>query len=117
TKLQFFILSTNGHFATYFCEKYHFLGSITDDKVSKWYDCVIFTASVQEYADPVIDWLEAERKIFKARYYRQHCTVENGAYIKDLSVVERDLGKVCILDNSPISYAWHEGIPSNRKEY
>ena len=80
------------------------------DKVSKWYDCVIFTASVQEYADPVIDWLEAERKIFKARYYRQHCTVENGAYIKDLSVIERDLGKVCILDNSPISYAWHEGI-------
>lgn len=70
---------------------------------------MIFTASVQEYADPVIDWLEAERKIFKARYYRQHCTVENGAYIKDLSVVERDLGKVCILDNSPISYAWHEG--------
>jgi len=110
--LQFFILSTNGHFATYFCEKYHFLGSITDDKVSKWYDCVIFTASVQEYADPVIDWLEAERKIFKARYYRQHCTVENGAYIKDLSVIERDLGKVCILDNSPISYAWHEGICS-----
>lgn len=64
---------------------------------------------MQEYADPVIDWLEAERKIFKARYYRQHCTIENGAYIKDLSVVERDLGKVCILDNSPISYAWHEG--------
>jgi CTD nuclear envelope phosphatase 1 len=79
--------------------------------VSKWYDCVIFTASVQEYADPVIDWLEAERKIFKARYYRQHCTVENGAYIKDLSVIEQDLGKVCILDNSPISYAWHEGTP------
>ena len=71
---------------------------------------MIFTASVQEYADPVIDWLEAERKIFKARYYRQHCTIENGAYIKDLSVVERDLGKVCILDNSPISYAWHEGL-------
>jgi CTD nuclear envelope phosphatase 1 len=66
---------------------------------------------VQEYADPVIDWLEAERKIFKARYYRQHCTVENGAYIKDLSVIERDLGNVCILDNSPISYAWHEGRP------
>jgi len=83
-------------------------------QVSKWYDCVIFTASVQEYADPVIDWLEAERKIFKARYYRQHCTVENGAYIKDLSVIERDLGKVCILDNSPISYAWHEGFPPFR---
>jgi len=70
---------------------------------------VVFTASVQEYADPVIDWLESERKFFKARYYRQHCTIENGAYIKDLSVIEKDLGKICILDNSPASYAWHEG--------
>lgn len=102
-------LSINVPFAIYSYVKYTpRYPSLT--KVSKWYDCVIFTASVQEYADPVIDWLEAERKIFKARYYRQHCTVENGAYIKDLSVIERDLGKVCILDNSPISYAWHEGI-------
>lgn len=107
-------LSTNAPFAIYFYVKYiPLLTSLT--QVSKWYDCVIFTASVQEYADPVIDWLEAERKIFKARYYRQHCTVENGAYIKDLSVIERDLGKVCILDNSPISYAWHEGMQFIRR--
>lgn len=27
-------------------------------KVSAWYTVVIFTASVREYADPVIDWLD-----------------------------------------------------------
>ena len=80
--------------------------------VSKWYNLVAFTASVQEYADPVIDWLEQERKYFSARYYRQHCTLRNGAYIKDLSSVEPDLSKVMILDNSPLSYIFHEGIPS-----
>jgi len=64
---------------------------------------------VQEYADPVIDWLELERKYFSGRYYRQHCTNRNGAYIKDLSVVEPDLSKVAILDNSPVSYIFNEG--------
>lgn len=78
-------------------------------KICKWYKLVIFTASVQEYADPVIDWLEQERKFFQARYYRQHCTLRNGAFIKDLSSVEPDLSKVMILDNSPMSYIFHEG--------
>ncbi|KAK5171370.1 Nuclear envelope morphology protein 1 [Saxophila tyrrhenica] len=77
-------------------------------KVSKWYNLVAFTASVQEYADPVIDWLERERKYFGGRYYRQHCTLRNGAYIKDLAQVEPDLSRVMILDNSPMSYIFHE---------
>ena len=80
-------------------------------KVCKWYKLVVFTASVQEYADPVIDWLELERTFFVGRYYRQHCTLRNGAYIKDLSSVEPDLSKVMILDNSPMSYIFHEGEP------
>jgi CTD nuclear envelope phosphatase 1 len=83
-------------------------------KVHKWYNLVIFTASVQEYADPVIDWLELERSYFSGRYYRQHCTMRNGAYIKDLSQVEPDLSKVMILDNSPVSYVFHEGMFSVR---
>lgn len=79
-------------------------------KVCKWYNLVVFTASVQEYADPVIDWLEQERKYFSKRFYRQHCTFRNGAYIKDLSSVEPDLSRVMILDNSPLSYIFHEGM-------
>lgn len=78
-------------------------------QVSKWYNLVVFTASVQEYADPVIDWLESERKYFTGRFYRQHCTFRHGAFIKDLSSVEPDLSKVMILDNSPLSYMFHQG--------
>ena len=78
-------------------------------KVCKWYKVVIFTASVQEYADPVVDWLEQEKKYFAGRFYRQHCTFRNGSYIKDLSSIEPDLSKVIILDNSPVSYVFHEG--------
>lgn len=78
-------------------------------QVCKWYNLIIFTASVQEYADPVIDWLETERKYFAGRYYRQHCTFRNGAYIKDLAQVEPDLSRVMIIDNSPMCYIFHEG--------
>lgn len=77
-------------------------------RVSLWYDVVIFTASVQEYADPVIDWLEQERVYFKARFYRQHCTFRYGAYMKDLSIAEPDLSKAIIVDNSPLSYRMNE---------
>jgi CTD nuclear envelope phosphatase 1 len=80
------------------------------DQVSKWYNLIIFTDSVQEYADPVIDWLELERKYFSGRFYRQHCTHRNGAYIKDLATIEPDLSKVMIIDNSPLSYVFHEGM-------
>ncbi|KAI5923059.1 NLI interacting factor-like phosphatase-domain-containing protein [Camillea tinctor] len=77
-------------------------------KVCKWFNLIVFTASVQEYADPVIDWLESERKFFSGRYYRQHCTFRHGAFIKDLSSIEPDLSKVMILDNSPLSYMFHQ---------
>ncbi|KAG8916344.1 Nuclear envelope morphology protein 1, partial [Tulasnella sp. 408] len=40
-------------------------------KVSTWYTLVIFTASMQEYADPVIDWLDAGRGILAKRFFRE----------------------------------------------
>ncbi|KAJ7498973.1 NLI interacting factor-like phosphatase-domain-containing protein [Mycena latifolia] len=82
--------------------------------VSGWYTLVIFTASMQEYADPVIDWLDAGRGILAHRLFRDSCTqLPNGSYTKDLSVVDPDLSRVCLIDNSPISYRINEanGIP------
>lgn len=76
--------------------------------VCKWYNVVVFTASVQEYADPVIDWLEQEQRFFSKRYYRQHCTKVGNGYVKDLTCVDKDLSKLLIIDNSPISYMMHE---------
>lgn len=94
-------------------------------ELSKWFELQIFTASVQEYADPIIDWLEMDmidykkglsaqvppNKVFTKRYYRNDCTYRPGVgYIKDLSrfFPHEELKNVIILDNSPISYALHE---------
>ena len=63
-----------------------------------------------EYADPVIDWLDAGRGLFAKKLYRESCHLQpNGSYIKDLALVEADLSRVCFMDNSPISYSWNKG--------
>ncbi|TPX59178.1 hypothetical protein PhCBS80983_g02645 [Powellomyces hirtus] len=82
-------------------------------KVCEWYKVVIFTASMPEYADPVIDWLDPRKTLFSERYFRQSCMYHNGLYVKDLSIIEPDLSRVCLIDNSPISYQKNEdnGIP------
>ncbi|KAF9462595.1 NLI interacting factor-like phosphatase-domain-containing protein [Collybia nuda] len=82
--------------------------------VSGWYTLVIFTASMKEYADPVIDWLDGGRGILGHRLFRDSCTqLPNGSYTKDLTIVEADLSRVCLVDNSPVSYRANEanGIP------
>lgn len=78
-------------------------------KVSSWYTVVIFTASLQEYADPVIDWLDQGSGMISSRLFRESCTFVNGSYVKDLSIVDKDLARVCLVDNSPISYAVNPG--------
>nr|XP_028557495.1 CTD nuclear envelope phosphatase 1 isoform X1 [Podarcis muralis] len=75
--------------------------------VSQWYELVVFTASMEIYGSAVADKLDNNRSILKRRYYRQHCTLELGSYIKDLSVVHNDLSSIVILDNSPGAYRSH----------
>ncbi|KAG0145955.1 hypothetical protein CROQUDRAFT_658063 [Cronartium quercuum f. sp. fusiforme G11] len=81
--------------------------------VASWYTVVIFTASMREYADPVIDWLDQGRGLIDGRLFRESCTNIKGSYVKDLTIVERDLSNVCLVDNSPLSYGLHQanGIP------
>ena len=72
------------------------------------FDLVVFTASDQQYADVVIDYLEKDKKYFKMRLYRNHCVfIEPGLYIKDLRIFSgiKKLEDIIILDNSLFSFA------------
>lgn len=60
---------------------------------------VIFTAATQEYADYCLNQLDPDRKLIQHRLYRQHATINNNVFIKDISKLGRDMSKVMILDN------------------
>ena len=64
---------------------------------------------MREYADPVIDWLDQGRGLINGRLFREHCTFINGSYVKDMTIIDSDLARVCLVDNSPVSYAKDPG--------
>ena len=68
------------------------------ETMAKYYEIVIFTAALQEYADQVIDQIDVGKNI-KYRLYRQH-TSQNGPFlVKDLSLLGRDVNRTIIIDN------------------
>ncbi|XP_054720240.1 carboxy-terminal domain RNA polymerase II polypeptide A small phosphatase 1-like isoform X2 [Uloborus diversus] len=83
-------------------------------KMGEMYECILFTASLAKYADPVADLLD-KWGVFRSRLFRESCVFYRGNYVKDLGRLGRDLHKVIIVDNSPASYIFHpdNAVPVN----
>ncbi|KAM7442425.1 Carboxy-terminal domain RNA polymerase II polypeptide A small phosphatase 1 [Porites harrisoni] len=75
-------------------------------RVGELFECVLFTASLSQYVDPVADLLD-KWGTFRTRLFRESCVFHRGNYVKDLSKLGRDLKHVLIVDNSPSSYSFH----------
>ena len=73
------------------------------NELSMLYEIIIFTASISQYANPLLDELDKNNCI-KYRYFREHCTFTNGIYIKDLKIFDRKINNMIIIDNNPVSY-------------
>lgn len=75
-------------------------------KVGKWYEVVVFTASVAKYGDPLLNKLDIHHVVHH-RLFRDLCYSYQGNFIKNLSQIGRPLADLIIIDNSPASYIFH----------
>ena len=82
------------------------------ERMFQLYEIIFYTASVKEYADTIIDYIDPNNYA-KARYYRESWKKIDGSFVKDLSVINRNLKSTVIIDNSPIAYCLNpdNGIP------
>ncbi|EQC25747.1 protein phosphatase [Saprolegnia diclina VS20] len=74
--------------------------------LAEHYEIVVYTASLSKYADPLLDQLDIHN-VIRFRLFREHCVHYEGSYVKDLSLIDRDITQSVIIDNSPMSYLFH----------
>ncbi|CAN0192234.1 unnamed protein product [Pylaiella littoralis] len=74
------------------------------ERVAKVYEVIIFTASLPQYANPLLDLLDPKGTI-TSRLFREHCTFHEGYFVKDLTLLRHEtLESTIIVDNSPMAY-------------
>ena len=80
-------------------------------RMGELYEVVVFTASLAEviflkeiqaktlfqYAEPLVKELDPTG-VITALLYRQHCTPFNGVYVKNLSLIGRDMKDIILVD-------------------
>ncbi|CAD8045839.1 unnamed protein product [Paramecium sonneborni] len=73
------------------------------ETLSEYFEVIMWTASLKEYADPVMDIIDPSRRAL-TRLYRDSCTQIQGGLTKNLNKLGRSLKDVLIIDNSQMSF-------------
>ena len=72
-------------------------------RMNEKYELVVFTASLSKYAEPLMQQLDPQG-FCVYKLFREHCTFNGSAYVKDLTRLGRNMKDVIIVDNSPVAY-------------
>ena len=74
------------------------------EELAKYYEIVIFTASVPRAADFIINKLDPDKKLVRYRLYRSHTILSKTAAVKDLARLGRPLERTLIIDNRAANF-------------
>ncbi|XP_067824834.1 CTD small phosphatase-like protein 2-B isoform X2 [Heptranchias perlo] len=76
------------------------------ESLSELYEIILFTSATKDYTDKLLDILDPHRRVIRHRLYRKHCVCVQGNYIRELTVLGRDLARTVIVDSSAEAFAY-----------
>ncbi len=75
-----------------------------------FYELIVFTTGVKDYADQIINFIEIDQKYFDYRLYRENASYLNEKYYKDIKKLGRDLKRTIIIDDKEDNIELSNGI-------
>lgn len=77
----------------------YFLGYL-----SQYYEIVLFSSNYMMYSEKIAEKLDPIHAFISYNLFKEHCVYKDAVHIKDISKLNRDLGKVVTIDTAPDSY-------------
>ena len=87
------------------------------DEMDKYYELIIFTGSIEDYANLLIDAIEENKIYFEHRLFREHMIIIDNEFVKDLTRISRPLDKIIIVDNLPQNFKLQKENGINIKSF
>ena len=72
------------------------------EDMSRHYRLAVFTAGKEAYARPILKHIDPQGKFFERMLFQHHC--DQTTFAKDLTLIEKDLRNVVLLDNNPNAF-------------
>ena len=69
------------------------------EEISYYYELILFTASTEYFAKPIINAIEENKKYFDYVFHRECCIIIGNDFVKDLTRIGRPLDSTIIVDN------------------
>ena len=87
-------------------------------KMKKIFELILFTSASHDYVDPIVNFIEKDEKFFDYILYRKHLSYdEKGEYFKNLNLLNRDIKKIIIVDDTEKSFKLHKSNGINIKTF
>lgn len=91
-------------------EKKHFIKARPHLKeflkfVAESFYVYIYTAGTESYAKELFNRLNRPKPIIRGYFSRNHCINNGECFIKDLNILNSDLSRTVLIDDSPLVYA------------
>ena len=77
--------------------------------MAQFYEVVVFSEQLSTYVDPIVERLDPQH-FLAGRLYREAAQYKNGEYLRDLSKLNRDVGKVIYVTARPQTAMQRENV-------